>query len=130
MPEKTNHKSIFLIIIWILSAVYVFTFVDRGWIPHDDGSLAQMAERVLGGELPHRDFDEIYTGGLSFLYAVAFKILGLKLISIRIVFFLFFLLIILPSSFSLVFALMMMHFDDCNHARKPWLKKTRHYTNK
>ena len=100
MPEKTNHKSIFLIIIWILSAVYVFTFVDRGWIPHDDGSLAQMAERVLGGELPHRDFDEIYTGGLSFLYAVAFKILGLKLISIRIVFFLFFLAFV-PALYSI-----------------------------
>src|SRR5205809_6986224 len=91
MPEKSNHTTIFLIIIWILSAAYVFTFVDRGWIPHDDGSLAQMAERVLGGELPHRDFDEIYTGGVSFQYAVAFKILALKLLSLRIVIFLFFL---------------------------------------
>src|SRR5437867_724559 len=79
-----------LIIIWVLSAVYVFRFVDRGWIPHDDGGLAHMAERVLAGELPHRDFNEIYTGGLSFLHAAAFIIFGTKLISIRIVLYLFF----------------------------------------
>jgi len=89
-----------LIIIWVLSAVYVFRFVDRGWIPHDDGGLAHMAERVLAGELPHRDFDEIYTGGLSFLYAVAFKILGVKLISIRIVLYLFFLAFV-PALYSI-----------------------------
>lgn len=91
---------IVLIIIWVLSAVYVFRFVDRGWIPHDDGILAQMAERVLSGELPHRDFDEIYTGGLSFLYAAAFKILGVKLMSIRIVLFLFFLAFV-PALYSI-----------------------------
>src|SRR4029079_12822922 len=64
---------------------------DRGWIAHDDGAMAQMAERVLNGELPHRDFDEIYTGGLSFLYAASFKIFGIGLITIRIVLFTFFL---------------------------------------
>src|SRR5206468_779695 len=64
------------------------------------GGLAHMAERVLAGELPHRDFDEIYTGGLSFLYAVAFKILGVKLISIRIVLYLFFLAFV-PALYSI-----------------------------
>ena len=40
---------------------------------------------MLEGELPHKDFDEIYTGGLSYLHALAFKLLGLRLISLRIV---------------------------------------------
>ena len=81
-------------VVWILSAAYVFGFIDRGWIPHDEGSLGQMAERVLNGELPHKDFDEIYTGGLSFLYAAAFKTFGVSLISIRIVFYCFFLIFV------------------------------------
>src|SRR5439155_19314010 len=84
-------RWIVLALVWIFSAVYVSNFIDRGWIAHDDGSLAQMAERVLNGELPHRDFDEIYTGGLSMLYAGAFKVLGVNLITIRIVLYVFFL---------------------------------------
>ncbi|PYS48602.1 MAG: hypothetical protein DMG13_25230 [Acidobacteria bacterium] len=88
---KMNRQIIVLGLVWTLSALYVWGFIDHGWIPHDDGSLAHMAERVLNGEMPHRDFDEIYTGGLSLLYAAAFKILGLNFISIRIVTYIFFL---------------------------------------
>ncbi len=58
-------------------------FVDRGWIPHDEGTLAHSAERVLGGEMPHRDFADPYTGGLSYLNAVAFKVFGVHLLAIR-----------------------------------------------
>lgn len=39
------------------------------WIPHDEGTLAGSAQRVLEGQLPHRDFDEVYTGGLAALHA-------------------------------------------------------------
>ncbi len=55
----------------------------RGWIPHDEGLLAQSAERVLAGELPHRDFDAAYTGGLELLHAAAFRLLGEDLSSLR-----------------------------------------------
>jgi len=89
-----------LLIVWAISAAYLIYFVDRGWIPHDEGSLAHMAERVLHGELPHRDFDEFYTGGLSFLYAAAFRIFGVKLITIRIVLYLFFLAFV-PALYSI-----------------------------
>ena len=67
MRSENPHKYTILLVVWIISAVYVSGFIRPGWIPHDEGSLAQSAERVLAGELPHRDFDEIYTGGLSFL---------------------------------------------------------------
>jgi hypothetical protein len=66
-----------------LSLLYLASFVDRGWIPHDEGMLGQSAERVLSGELPHRDFDEPYTGGLAGLHALAFLLLGVKLLSLR-----------------------------------------------
>src|SRR2546427_9736932 len=89
IPESKRPTLIALGIVWVVSAVYIFGFIDRGWIPHDEGSLAQMAERVLNGELPHRDFDDIYTGGLSFLYAAVFKALGVNLLSIRTAFYLF-----------------------------------------
>jgi hypothetical protein len=58
-------------------------FLDRGWIPHDDGTLAHSAERVLAGELPHRDFVEGYTGLLTYLNAFAFKVFGVNLLALR-----------------------------------------------
>jgi len=79
-------------IVWIVSAAYVWHGLDRGWIPHDEGTLAQSAERVLDGELPHRDFDEVYTGALSFVNAAAFRVFGTTLRSLRLPLFCVFLL--------------------------------------
>jgi hypothetical protein len=65
--------------------------LKRGWVPWDEGTLAQSAERVLHGELPHRDYNEVYTGGLSYLNAAAFRLFGTNLASMRYMLFLFFL---------------------------------------
>jgi hypothetical protein len=65
--------------------------LKRGWVPHDEGILAQAAERVLHGEMPHRDFNDPYTGGLSYLNASAFWLFGVNLLVLRYVLFAFFL---------------------------------------
>jgi hypothetical protein len=71
----------------LVSAAYVWWHLGRGWIPIDDGPVAHTAERVLHGELPHRDFDELYTGGLAFVNAGAFRLLGTNLWTLRLVLF-------------------------------------------
>lgn len=76
-----------LALVWLVSAAYVWPFHARGWIPHDEGCLAQSAERVLEGQLPHRDFDEIYTGGLAYLDAAAMRVFGRELLVLRILLF-------------------------------------------
>lgn len=58
-------------------------------MPWDDGALGHAAERVLRGEMPHHDFDDIYTGGLTYLNAAAFKLLGTSLWTLRVVLLLF-----------------------------------------
>ena len=75
---------------WTISVVYLTRNLYTGWFPHDDGSLAQSAERVLDGQLPHRDFDDIYTGGLDYLHGLAFEVFGYELSSMRLVLFAFF----------------------------------------
>ncbi|MFQ5743486.1 MAG: ArnT family glycosyltransferase [Acidobacteriota bacterium] len=80
-----------LLLVWGISTLYLVGRLDRGWVPHDEGGLAQSAERVLAGETPHRDFDEIYTGGLSYLNALAFRTFGTRLMSLRLVLLAFFL---------------------------------------
>jgi hypothetical protein len=70
-----------------LAAAYVAWHLDRGWVPLDEGSLAHAAQRLLLGELPHRDFDDVYTGGLAWLNAAAFRLLGTTLWSMRLALF-------------------------------------------
>ena len=78
-------------VVLLISGVYVGLHSSNGWVPADEGTLSQSALRVMGGELPHRDFVEIYTGGLSVIHAFAFRVLGVNLMSLRICVFLFFL---------------------------------------
>jgi hypothetical protein len=75
---------------WVLclaSGAYALRFLTRGWIPHDEGTIGQSAERVLAGELPHRDFDEVYTGGLTYLNAAAMRVAGMNLRAPRVLLF-------------------------------------------
>jgi hypothetical protein len=80
-----------LLAVLIVSALYVTWHLGRGWVPHDEGTLGQSAVRILQGELPHRDFDEAYTGGLTYLNAAAFRLLGTRLFTLRLVLFAVFL---------------------------------------
>jgi len=80
--ERPGHRYA-LILVLAASLAYVWLLLDRGWIPHDEGMLGESALRVLRGELPHRDFDEMYTGGLSYLNAFAFGLFGEQLLAMR-----------------------------------------------
>ena len=64
--------------------------LGQGWFPHDEGMLGLSALNVCNGLLPHRDFDDMYTGALSFLNALSFKIWGESSISIRLMLFCWF----------------------------------------
>ena len=90
-----NHSCLLriatLLFVWIAGALYAGYDLDHGWWPNNAGAIGLSAERVLKGELPHRDFDEIYTGGVDYLHALAFKLLGTNLASMRRVLFAVFL---------------------------------------
>ena len=84
-------QRLVLCVVMVIAGTYVGVRLNQSWIAVDDGILAQSAVRVLQGQLPHRDFVEIYTGGLSFIHAAAFRLFGVNLLSLRICVFLFFL---------------------------------------
>jgi hypothetical protein len=67
----------------VAALVYLSHFVPRGWIPHDEGMLGQGADYILRGGIPHIDYEEPYTGGLSWLYAALFRISGVDLLHVR-----------------------------------------------
>lgn len=64
------------------SCVYLWPFVRRGWIAHDEGVLGLSAVRLLAGQLPHIDFQD-YSGGMTWFYAGLFRFLGTDVVWIR-----------------------------------------------
>ena len=89
--ESCTVRVAVLALVMLIGGTYTAVHIGKGWVPADDGALSQSALRVFQGQLPHRDFGEIYTGGLSFIHAFAFRMLGVNLMSLRICVFLFFL---------------------------------------
>lgn len=74
----------------VVSLIYVYSSLDQGWVPHDEGQLGQAAERVLAGEISHRDFDDMYTGALSYLNGFSFWLWGINSLSMRLMLFVWF----------------------------------------
>ena len=82
-----NHslqRTVVFCIVFALAVAYAGAYLKSGWIPGDDGILATSAVRVMNGQLPHRDYVENYTGGLSCINAMAFRAFGVNLVSMRI----------------------------------------------
>ncbi len=80
---SSRFQRVLALLMLAASLAYLVPFVPRGWVPHDEGMLGQSAERVMRGELPHVDYQEPYTGGLSWLYAATFHVSGVDLLHIR-----------------------------------------------
>jgi hypothetical protein len=77
LPRSLRARSL----MWLAAVVALVGAVTaariyRDWIPYDEGVMAQSAQRVTDGELPHRDFDELWTGGVSELHAMVFRVAG------------------------------------------------------
>src|SRR5271169_6320255 len=92
--QRAAHNlrwGLILLVVWVVCGIYSGMYLKRGWIPWDIGAAAQSADRVLHGDLPHVNYTDIYTGGLAFLNAMAFRYLGENFATPRIVLFCFFL---------------------------------------
>jgi len=83
-PSGIGLRDPLTLVLLAAAFVYALLTIDRGWIPHDDGMLGQAALRVLTGELPHRDFQDVYTGALGYWHALSFVLFGIHLISPRL----------------------------------------------
>src|SRR5688572_8827169 len=79
-PHGSAGQQLFAAGLVGLSLAYLWAFVRRGWVPHDEGMIGQSAAWVLGGALPHIDYQEPYTGGLTWLHAAVFRFAGIDLV--------------------------------------------------
>ena len=67
-----------LVNLWLL-----YYFHNRYWYPTDDGLYAHIAERLLSGEVLNADIQDVHPGYVHFVHALAFKLFGLDLVSLR-----------------------------------------------
>jgi len=81
--EASAHERRIASFLLATAFVYLAWFVPRGWVPFDEGMIGETAAWVLGGALPHVSYQEPYTGGLAWLYAALFRIVGVDLINVR-----------------------------------------------
>ena len=75
-PQWTRADRVALAVALVVSLAFVVPVLYRGWVPFDEGWIIEQATRVLAGQLPHRDFDDLWTGGWSFVHAALLRLFG------------------------------------------------------
>lgn len=68
-----------------LGVFAAYAWSGRYWIDVvDEGYFLDLANRVLHGALPYRDFATYYTPGVFYLFAAVFKVFGASILPIRV----------------------------------------------
>lgn len=65
------------------AALILFYYHDRFWWPPVDGAYAHVAERILAGEVLHRDVQDIHAGHVNLVNAGAMGLFGMKMVALR-----------------------------------------------
>lgn len=71
-------------ILFIVLTCYYLPFMNRGLVTGDEGYSLHNAERILHGEVPYRDFFLQYPPGYFYLIAACFKLLGVSVLTGRL----------------------------------------------
>ena len=67
----------------LINGGILWWYHDRTWLGPDDGQLAHVAERILDGEVLHRDIQDVRPGYVNFINAAALSVFGPSLLSLR-----------------------------------------------
>ena len=72
-----------LIVVVLVSTVVMITYHNRFWAPADEGKFAHAAERMVLGQVLHRDVQDLHAGYVNFVNAAAFSLFGVRIVSMR-----------------------------------------------
>lgn len=79
-----TKKNLLLIILIIISAIYYIPIINLILNPVDEAFILVGAERILRGEIPHKDFSSEYPVGQLYTLAALFKVFGTSVITERV----------------------------------------------
>lgn len=83
VQEKSLPWIFVLITVMLINTALLWWYHDRTWWGPDDGQLAHIAERILDGEVLHRDIQDVRPGYVNFINAAALYVFGPSLLSLR-----------------------------------------------
>src|SRR5215213_2289893 len=72
-----------LILVVLISTIIMIIYHNRFWALTDEGIYAHVADRILLGQVLHRDVQDLYPGYLNFANAAAFSLFGVRMVSMR-----------------------------------------------
>lgn len=67
----------------LISTIVMIIYHNRFWAPADEGLYAHVAERILLGQVLHRDVQDLYPGYVNLANAAAFSLFGVRIVSMR-----------------------------------------------
>ena len=77
------RAALLLLVAALSNAALLWTYHDRYWFVVDEGNYAHIAERLLDGEVLHRDVQDLHPGFINFVNTAAFRLFGTDLVSLR-----------------------------------------------
>jgi len=72
-----------LILVVLISTGIMIVYHNRFWASADEGFYAHVAERLLRGQVLHRDVQDLYPGYAHLANAAAFSLFGVRIVSMR-----------------------------------------------
>jgi hypothetical protein len=77
-------RNLFLIPLFIITAIYYIPIINLPLAPYDEAVILVGAEKVLKGQIPHKDFSSEYPAGQLYTLALFFKVFGTSVITERV----------------------------------------------
>jgi hypothetical protein len=69
--------------VFLVNGYLLWLFHNRYWYPTDDGFYANIAERIVLGEVYGRDIQDVHPGYIHFINASSLRVFGADLVSLR-----------------------------------------------
>lgn len=79
----SRRETVLLAAVALVALAVVMHFFDRFWLPADEGVYAYVAERIIDGDVPYRDVQDLHAGYVQLVNAAAFALMGIDLVSLR-----------------------------------------------
>ncbi len=83
MSATAGRPALAVALAGVLAALVMVHYHDVYWYAPDEGSYAHVAERLLDGDLLHREVQDVHPGYINFVNAFALKVFGERLVSMR-----------------------------------------------
>lgn len=110
-----SKQNLFLIPLFIITAIYYLPIINLPLGPLDEAFILVGAEKILNGQIPHKDFSSEYPLGQISMLAALFKVFGVTVMTERVYD------IVIKSLLSLSIFLIIRFFTSNGTALLGWL---------